>query len=582
MKRLAVATAVLAAAFVIAVGVAIPPARLTLANPSPDGSVAGILHVHTNRSDGQSSPEAIAAAAARAGLRFVVFTDHGDATRAPDPPEYRSGVLCLDGVEISTAGGHYIALDMPAAPYPLAGEPRDVIEDVRRLGGFGIAAHPDSPKPQLRWDDWLAPFDGIETINPDTSWRQWAQQAATAMPAPKGRGSPEWAARRRLGLAILAYPFRSSETIASLIQPGGTLYRWAHLTARRRVVGIAGVDAHAKLQLRGDPADSRFSLPLPGYEAIFRTLSVRVTPDRPLSGNAKADAAVVTRAIRAGHLYSAVDGIATPPSFELTATNSLGAVHQGDEIGVGGPITLHVRSNAPPSFTTIVWNGGKVVSADHHDQDFTMSLPPDPAAYWIEIRATGRASETTWVSSNPIYVRGPEDPEPEATRPPPDVSQPIFDGISDAGWRVEHDENSRAAVEAATIGGGALLRFRYALAGGPAAGQFVCLAYDTPNGAAPNDRVAFTVRADHPMRISVQVRVPGSGRDGAERWQRSVYVDAVDRERTVSFDDLTPIGPTRSRPVLADVRSILFVIDTTNAKPSSSGRFWIRQASLQR
>src|ERR1700738_5100550 len=173
MKRLAVATAVLLAAFVIAVGVAIPPAHLRLANPSPDGSVAGILHIHTNRSDGQSGPEAIAAAAAPAGLRFVVFTDHGDATRTPDPPEYRSGVLCLDGVEISTAGGHYIALDMPAAPYPLAGEPRDVVEDVRRLGGFGIAAHPDSPKAQLEWGGWTTTFDGIELLNPDTAWRLW-------------------------------------------------------------------------------------------------------------------------------------------------------------------------------------------------------------------------------------------------------------------------------------------------------------------------------------------------------------------------------------------------------------------------
>ena len=40
-------------------------------------------------------------AAARAGLKFVVFTDHGDATRPPNPPTYRSGVLCLDGVEVS-------------------------------------------------------------------------------------------------------------------------------------------------------------------------------------------------------------------------------------------------------------------------------------------------------------------------------------------------------------------------------------------------------------------------------------------------------------------------------------------------
>src|SRR6516162_7307713 len=105
-----------------------------------------MIHVHTNRSDGLSSPDEIAAAAARAGLKFVVFTDHGDATRKPDPPRYLSGVLCLDGVEISTTGGHYIALDMPASPYPLGGEPRDVVDDVKRMGGFGIVAHPDSPR----------------------------------------------------------------------------------------------------------------------------------------------------------------------------------------------------------------------------------------------------------------------------------------------------------------------------------------------------------------------------------------------------------------------------------------------------
>src|SRR5919198_6196041 len=152
-----------------------PPGRQSLA-ASSDGTVAGVFHVHTNRSDGLGSPDDVAAAAARAGLKFIVFTDHGDATRAPDPPTYRSGVLCLDGVEISTTGGHYIAIDMPAAPYPLGGEPRDVVEDVHRLGGFGVVAHPDSPKLQLQWTDWTVPFDGIELLNPDTSWRLIVQE----------------------------------------------------------------------------------------------------------------------------------------------------------------------------------------------------------------------------------------------------------------------------------------------------------------------------------------------------------------------------------------------------------------------
>src|SRR5438477_11647431 len=136
--------AALVAAVAVLVALSLPPRRLILEPPATDPTIPGILHVHTNRSDGRSGPDDVAAAAARAGLKFVVFTDHGDATRVPDPPTYRAGVLCLDGVEISTTRGHYVAIGMPPSPYPLGGERRDVVEDVKRLGAFGIAAPADS------------------------------------------------------------------------------------------------------------------------------------------------------------------------------------------------------------------------------------------------------------------------------------------------------------------------------------------------------------------------------------------------------------------------------------------------------
>ena len=137
----------------------------------------GVFHVHSDRSDGSASVEDIAAAASRAGLGFVIFTDHGDGTRAPDPPVYRSGVLCLDAVEISTSGGHYIALGLAASPYPLAGEPHAVVEDVRRLGGFGIVAHPGSAKAGLGWTDFGLAYDGIEWLNGDSQWRDETRRA---------------------------------------------------------------------------------------------------------------------------------------------------------------------------------------------------------------------------------------------------------------------------------------------------------------------------------------------------------------------------------------------------------------------
>ena len=145
-------------------------------NQTSDGTVAGNLHIHSRDSDGGGSLDEIAAAASRAGLKFIVLTDHGDATGQPSAPVYREGVLCLGGVEISTAGGHYLAIGLPEAPYPLGGEARDVVEDVKRLGGFGIAAHPDSQGTICAGATGTTPFDALEIVNPDTSWRVHVQQ----------------------------------------------------------------------------------------------------------------------------------------------------------------------------------------------------------------------------------------------------------------------------------------------------------------------------------------------------------------------------------------------------------------------
>ena len=571
MTRLLLLTAVLVAAVAVLAAVTVPPARRAL-SPSPpdDTTIAGIVHVHTVRSDGRGTPDEIAAAAARTGVKFVVFTDHGDATRTPDAPVYRAGVLCLDAVEISTTGGHYLAVDMPPAPYPLGGEARDVVEDVRRLGGFGIVAHPDSPKLDLRWREWTAPFDAIEWINPDTSWRLHAQ-------------GPGWRSRFSLVEALVDYPFRPGETIAHLlVGSSSAISRWPSLAERRRVVGLAGVDAHAKLALRtADAGESRLSLPLPSYEASFRTLSVHVRPERPLSGDAAADAALLMRSIRAGHLYSAIDGLASPAAFEFTATNIHGTVREGSELGVGGAVTLRVRSNAPPEFTTTIWKDSSILTTDHHDQDFTFQTSDAPAMYRVEIRASS-PDRVAWITSNPIYVRTAEPGADPPARPPATAAAPLFDGRAAPGWHVEHDSASLAALDVAPTVDRAELRLRYGLGGGTMAGQFAALVVDTPGGVAPNDRLAFTVRSEHAMRLSVQLRAPSADAAG-ERWQRSVYVEATNRERRVYFDDLTPTGATDSRkPPLEQVRSILFVIDTTNTKPGSSGRVWIKTAALER
>jgi hypothetical protein len=565
LKKALLATAALGAAVVVYAWLTLPPRRLALGAPT-DGTIAGILHIHTNRSDGLSSPEEVAAAAARAGLTFIVLTDHGDATRTPDPPTYRSGVLCLDGVEVSTTGGHYIAIDMPASPYPLGGEPRDVVDDVRRLGGFGIAAHPDSPKPELRWTDWTAPFDAVEMLNPDTSWRVLAARPGAA---------PKW----QLFLGLLRYPFRAPETIARLVQPTTVMEPWSAMARRRRVVMLAGADAHAKLALNNaDPGDSRWALPLPGYETSFRALSVHLRPDRPLSGDAAADAAIVMRGLRNGHLYTAVDGLASPPSFTFTAANDLGTVNQGNILGAGGPIALHVQSNAPPGFATIVSDGTRVLSMVRDAQDLTVHAPAGPGVFWAAIVSNTGSPPVTWIRSNAIYVREPVEtllPDPyivTLTRALVDPAKPARLELSKASGSID--------VVGPDNGGG--VRVRANLENGAATNQAVALVFDTPEGVAAYDRAFFRVRADRPMRLSAQLR-SGQGATAGDRWIRSIYLDAAWREYTFLFSDFVPAGkPRTAAPVLADIRSVMLVVDLTNTKPGFAGTFNLQIAELQR
>ncbi len=569
MKKLLLLTAALVAAVVVLVAVSLPPARLTLETPFADGTVPGIIHVHTNRSDGRSAPDEVAASAARAGLKFVVFTDHGDGTRMSDPPVYRSGVLCLDAVEISTDGGHYLALDMPVAPYPLAGEARDVVEDVKRLGGFGVVAHPNSPKPALAWRDWNVPFDAVESLNPDTAWRVKIRE-------------PGWRARWNIVEALAGYPFRSPETIARLLgETGLGVDRWESFAHKRRVVVLAGADAHAKLAFtNADPGDNSFALPIPGYEVSFRTMSVHARPDRPMTGDASRDAATIVQALRQGHVYIAIDGVASPPAFEFTVSNARGTASEGDQLEAGGPGTLRVRSNAPSSFRTILWRDGEPIATVLDQVEITRSVSDKAAIYRVAIITPGERASVPWIISNPIYVGMASGAAAAPERRAASESRPLFDGRTTSRWRIEPDATSLAALDLVPAGNGAELRLRYGLSGGAAIGQYAALAVELPDGAAPSDRVTFTARAEHPMRISVQFRTFS----GAEqRWQRSVYLDEVAREHTVYFNDVTPIGVTRERyPAAKDIHDMLFVVETTHTRPGASGRLWVHSAALQR
>ena len=543
---------------------ALPPPTASTASVTPQGGVRGAIHVHTNRSDGTGSVHEIAAAAARAGLRFVIFTDHGDATREPDPPQYLSNVLCIDAIEISTTGGHLVALGVPQSPYPLGGEARDVVEDVKRLGGFAIAAHPDSMKPELAWTDPALPIDGIEWLNGDSEWRD----------------ETRWALVR----ALFTYPVRPTETLSLMLdRPDPVLREWDQLTARHPVVAVAAADAHARIGLRtlGEPYDSGSSLHVPAYEGVFRLFS-NVVPGVTLTGNANDDAEQILSAIRRGNVYSVIDSIGQDGAMSFVARSARAVADMGGHVSNDTPLVLHVQRHGGAEGRIRLLKDGVEVAAASGEQ---LEHPVDAGTsgvFRVEVSRDGAPGEppVPWIVTNPIYVGG------RASLPPPVLHSAAStyevqyaDGPAPR-WSIETSAASRAAIDVMSAAKGTELALRYAVGGAASASPYVAFVLSTDASIAEYDRLVFTARADRAMRLSVQLREP-SGADG-ERWHRSVFVDTEPREITVYFDDLRPLGTSRERPTLASINSVLFVMDTVNTPLGGNGRIWLDDVKFGR
>jgi hypothetical protein len=546
-------------AVVVAVGIAwyllLPPPPVTLA-PSPAGltlPIRGAIHVHTRRSDGTGTVDEVAAAARRAGLQFVIFTDHGDGTRGSDTPVYRNGVLCIDAVEISTNGGHVVALGLPQSEFPLAGEAGDVIEDIRRMGGMSIAAHPNSPRAELRWNDWNAPMDGVEWLNGDSQWRD-----------------EEWGTLAR---ALFTYPFRGAATLATLLdRPDDLLNRWDALTASRPVVTLAAADAHARVGTGGDPYGRSLSLHLPSYEQIFRTFSISL-PRVQLHGNASDDAGVVVDAIRAGHLFSTIDAIASPAVFSFSATSGSHQAVMGDRLPLDGPVMLRIETNGRDGSSIRLLAEGKTVASGAPPL-LEYTAPAKVAVYRVEVDVAGAPGvpPIPWLASNPIYVGTPVSSEGSSKAALLSDAVAVYSNGAATDWRIEKSVRSEGTIGTAPSLSGTQLLLRFGLGGTLSESPFVAAVIASNTDLAQFKGVRFTARTMRPMRLTFQLRAPGAG---DRRWGRSIYVDDTARTVTIAFDEMLPMGTATGRPSLDDVRDLLFVVDTVHAKQGSSGQVWL-------
>ncbi|WP_190232906.1 CehA/McbA family metallohydrolase [Streptomyces avicenniae] len=132
------------------------------------GWYRGDCHVHSVHSDGELTPERLAAEARAAGLDFIATTEHNSA--APQgawAPYADDDLLVVLGEEVTTRTGHWLALGIRAGQLvPWDHGVRDGVigrhlDDVHRAGGLCVAAHPHAPYPS---GTFLYPYDGFDAV----------------------------------------------------------------------------------------------------------------------------------------------------------------------------------------------------------------------------------------------------------------------------------------------------------------------------------------------------------------------------------------------------------------------------------
>lgn len=138
-----------------------------------DNQYLGAIHIHTKFSDGSGDIQSISKDAKKAGLDWIIITDHNNF----DVKEgIYNGVYVIKGEEISPKdSNHYLALGISN----LIGADENAqlnIDNVRKSGGFGFAAHPDESsnrknrwKP-IKWKDKNIIPDGVEIWNWFSNW----------------------------------------------------------------------------------------------------------------------------------------------------------------------------------------------------------------------------------------------------------------------------------------------------------------------------------------------------------------------------------------------------------------------------
>lgn len=265
---------------------------------------------------------------------------------------------------------------------------RQAVEAIRRELGLSFLAHPDNQR--RPWTDWtVTDFTGLEVVNLDSVVRGEC---------------------RSVGLLNICTFICVPRTFTGLLHAGTArreLARWDGLTARRRVVGIGGVDAHGTFKI-----NRHQRVKMVDYRNIFRTVTTHVLLPQPFTGHSAADRNLVYQALRRGHAFIAFEALGSATDFLFYARCGTAVADMGDVLLLQEGQVAQLEVSVPASRPCLIRlrRQGEVVAETTGTR--LTHVTSAPGVYRVEVLlfawqlANGLfGGVKPWIFSNPVYVR---------------------------------------------------------------------------------------------------------------------------------------------------------------------------------
>lgn len=335
----------------------------------------GAIHIHTTYSDGNANVEEVIKEAQKAGLKWIIITDH-NTMGAKSYEGIYDDLIVIVGDEISPdKGNHYLALDIKEE-ITQNQPPQDYVNEVREQGGFGFVAHPDekiqrnNPWPALRWDDWsMKDFGGLEIWNYMSDWVDWMNMKN---PLPS--------------LLLKNHTLKGPSK--------EVLEWWDKLSEESEefIPAIGGADVHA-FPLAKAPIVNKIKI-FP-YKDLFEAVINLLLIDEELSGDFESAKKQILSALKNAQNI-VINRAWCKKNPEFSISNGEESRHAGQKIALSADMKLNVK--LPKKGNIRVIHNGKMIS-ECNQKEYT-STSVEKGLYRVEVYL----NKKPWIFTNNIKV----------------------------------------------------------------------------------------------------------------------------------------------------------------------------------